>query len=134
MFILVFIYYFYGKIITMSIGLSIKKLRELKNYTQAYMASQLNLSVSGYGKIERDETEITINRLKEIARILDVNEQTILGFNENIVFNMSNNNTAHANGVVQNQQIIQDEGWKKAIETLENENAFLKAMLNKLQK
>jgi transcriptional regulator with XRE-family HTH domain len=118
----------------MSIGLSIKKLRELKNYTQAYMASQLNLSVSGYGKIERDETEITINRLKEIARILDVNEQTILGFNENIVFNMSNNNTAHANGVVQNQQIIQDEGWKKAIETLENENAFLKAMLNKLQK
>jgi transcriptional regulator with XRE-family HTH domain len=118
----------------MSIGVNIKKLRELKNFTQAYMAEQLGLSVSGYGKIERDETEVTINRLKEIARILEVEEQTILGFNENIVFNMSHNNTAHANGIVQNQQIVQDEGWKKAIETLENENTHLKEMLNKLIK
>jgi transcriptional regulator with XRE-family HTH domain len=116
----------------MSAGVNIKKLRELKNYTQAYMAEKLNLSVSGYGKIERDETEVTINRLKEIARILEVDEQTVLGFNENIVFNMSHNTTAHANGIVQNQQIIQDEGWKKAIENLEKENLHLKDMNNQL--
>jgi transcriptional regulator with XRE-family HTH domain len=42
----------------MSIGAKIKNLRELRNYTQAYMADQLNMSVNGYSKIEREETDV----------------------------------------------------------------------------
>lgn len=114
----------------MSIGNTIKKFRELKNYTQAFMAQQLNLSVSGYGKIERDETELTLNRLQEIATILDVNYQNILGFDDKNVFNLSHNNSANA--IVQNQQVLSTEGWKKAIETLENENLHLKKIIDKM--
>ncbi len=39
----------------MNVGSKIKQLRELRNYTQSYVATQLNISVSGYGKIERNE-------------------------------------------------------------------------------
>jgi transcriptional regulator with XRE-family HTH domain len=50
------------------VGNKIKKLRELKNYTQEYMAQQMNLTPAGYSKLERDETEMTLNRLDEIAK------------------------------------------------------------------
>lgn len=38
----------------MSVGKKIKQFRELRDYTQSYMADRLDISTSGYGKIERD--------------------------------------------------------------------------------
>jgi transcriptional regulator with XRE-family HTH domain len=35
----------------MKLGKNIKKLRELKNYTQQYLADELGISLSAYGKI-----------------------------------------------------------------------------------
>jgi transcriptional regulator with XRE-family HTH domain len=49
----------------MSVGAKIKNLRELRNYTQAYMADQLSMSVNGYGKIERDETDLSLGKLRK---------------------------------------------------------------------
>lgn len=65
----------------MSIENNIRKLRELKNYTQAYMADELNLSLSGYGKLERGEIDLTISRLEKIASILATDLNTIINFN-----------------------------------------------------
>lgn len=39
----------------LQVGQKIKKIRELRNYTQEYMAEQLGMSQTGYGNIERDE-------------------------------------------------------------------------------
>jgi transcriptional regulator with XRE-family HTH domain len=36
------------------------------------MAQSLNINLNGYGRLERDEVEITVNRLVEIAKILDM--------------------------------------------------------------
>jgi len=113
----------------MSVGLKIKKLRELKNYTQAYMAQKLKLSLSGYGKIERDETDITLKRLKEIASILETDYSNILNFDEKNIFNITHNKTA--NGVVQNQQVNNAEGWQKLVLQLKEENRFLRGIVEK---
>ncbi len=94
----------------MSIGKNIKQFRELRNYTQSYLAEKLNMSVGGYGKIERDETDLTLTRLNQIAEILQTDISNILNFDSNQVFNQYNNKTATQNGVVQNQQIISDTG------------------------
>lgn len=117
----------------MSIGKKIKQLRELRNYTQAYMAEELKLSLGGYGKIERDETDISMSRLQKIAEILNTNLSNVLGFESNQVFNQSHNKTAHANGVVQNQQIIGSDkldeillDLKQEINNLKNEVKLLK--------
>lgn len=55
----------------MKVGDNIKKLRELRNYTQQYLADQLEISLSGYGKIERNETDVSLSRLQQIADILE---------------------------------------------------------------
>jgi transcriptional regulator with XRE-family HTH domain len=70
----------------MKLGENIKKLRELKNYTQQYLADELDISLSGYGKIERDQTEITMARLLEIAKILEIDLFSLIHFNGNDVF------------------------------------------------
>lgn len=88
----------------MSIGNNIKKLRELKNFTQSYVADFLNMSQSGYGKIERDETDISLSKLKKIATILEVDYNKILSFDDKNVFNIYNNQNSA--GVVSNQQLI----------------------------
>jgi transcriptional regulator with XRE-family HTH domain len=71
----------------MSLGEKIKKLRELKNYTQQYMANQLEISQSGYGKIERNETDISITKLEKIAGILETDIISVLTFEEKHIFN-----------------------------------------------
>jgi transcriptional regulator with XRE-family HTH domain len=71
---------------TMSIGKRIKKLRELRNYTQTYMSLELEISVSAYSKIERDETEISLKRLEQIAEILNISVNGIMQFDEQVLF------------------------------------------------
>lgn len=111
----------------MRVGKKIKQLRELRNFTQSYMADQLKLSINGYGKIERDETEITLKRIEQIAEVLKTDIATVLNFDSNQVFNQYNNKSATANGIVQNQQIIADQGLDDFFITIKND-------LNKLRK
>lgn len=69
--------------------LNIKKFRELKDLTREQMAADLNLSLSGYSKLERGEIEITLNRLFEIATILEVDISQILNFDAKYIFNIT---------------------------------------------
>ncbi len=72
-------------------GRKIKKIRELKNYTQTYMANRLSITQKAYSKIENCETKVTDERLDIIAKILDVDKEEILTFNESQIFNSYNN-------------------------------------------
>ena len=84
----------------MKIGTKIKQLRELKNYTQAYMAHSLNMSLNGYGRLERDEVDMTLQRLERIAKLLDIDLLQVLCFDATVVFNGNNNDAfvAHLQG------------------------------------
>ncbi len=48
----------------MTLGDKIRKFRQLKDYSQESMAIALGLSVTGYAKIERNETNVTVSRLE----------------------------------------------------------------------
>jgi len=39
-----------------NVAKNIRKIRELKNYKQEFIANELNISVRGYSKIENEET------------------------------------------------------------------------------
>ncbi|MEN9610248.1 MAG: hypothetical protein RLZZ628_1062 [Bacteroidota bacterium] len=122
-----------GNLTHMKIGNKIKKIRELKNYTQEYMAQSLNISLNGYGRLERDEVEITVNRLEDIAKILEMDLLQVLGFDENKIFNISyshnhnHNQNNHALAIIQN-----DEGFKMLITHLQEENKDLRSQINRL--
>ncbi len=84
----------------MSIGNKVKKLRELRNYTQEYMADRLGMSLTGYGKIERDEVDIPYKRLEQLSEALGVKTVDILNFDEKVILNFSNNKNINAGYVV----------------------------------
>lgn len=60
------------------IYLNIRRIRELKNLTREFVAAELNMSPSGYGKIERGEVDITISRLYQISDVLGVPLSSVL--------------------------------------------------------
>lgn len=116
----------------MDIGFKIKKLRELRNYTQEYMASQLNMSAAGYGKIERNESEVSYQKLKKIAEILEITAEDISNFNEKLVFNIMHNQTG--NGYVVNNGVseLEKKLYEQIINQQQEEIKTLKSIIEKL--
>ena len=78
------------------VGNKIRMLRDMKGYSQEDMAREMNITASAYSKLERDETDIKLNQLVQIAKILGVDAQTILNFDEKQIFNFHN---SHQNTV-----------------------------------
>ncbi len=72
---------------TQKVFQNIKKIRELKNITREFLAGELGMSTSGYGKIERGEVDLNISKLFKIAKILDVSVSFIFKFDVDTVFN-----------------------------------------------
>jgi transcriptional regulator with XRE-family HTH domain len=61
---------------------NIRKKRELLNYSQFYMASRLDVSQNAYSKIELGYTKISVERLFQIAALLDVKIPDLIEFNK----------------------------------------------------
>jgi len=55
-----------------NVGEKIRIRRLTKSYSQEYMAFMLDISQAAYSNLERDETEMTIKRIYEIAEILEM--------------------------------------------------------------
>jgi transcriptional regulator with XRE-family HTH domain len=55
-----------------AVAVNIRKIREHLNYTQEYLAMKLNISQNAYSKIELGYTKITLERLYQIAQVLEV--------------------------------------------------------------
>jgi len=63
----------------MQIGDNIKEIREIeKNYKRSYIAERLGISTRAYSNIENNITDITLQRLEEIADILECTPLYIL--------------------------------------------------------
>ena len=80
-----------------SIKNKIKSIRELKNYTQEYMADQLGVTQAGYSKIEKGKTILTYVKLVEIARILEVSVEDIISFDSERYFSSINTVKGNSN-------------------------------------
>ena len=86
--------------VKMNIGDNIKKIRELKNYSQEYLAQELGISQPAYARIESGTSIPKIDRLQHIAEILEVDISTLLNTS---VFHFIFNAAAHQSGYIQNQ-------------------------------
>ena len=106
----------------------IKHIRELKNYTQEYIANKLNLSIRAYSKIETGETQLTINRLNEISDILEVDPIELLGFDHQQVFNnCKQEGNIGINYIQMSDKLI--EQYEKRIQTLESQITLLQGLI-----
>lgn len=109
---------------------NIKKFRELKNITRDEIAERLEMSLSGYSKLERGDVELTINKLYKISELLEVSVSQILNFDASQIFNVSNNQVANVIAKDQHNHYV-DEYKDKYIQLLEAEVARLKKLEEK---
>ncbi len=123
----------------METGAKIRKLRELRNFTQEYMAEQLGLSPNGYGKIEREEVKLTFENLEKILKTLGVSLPDFLDFDEKkVFFNIINTPKAKdigsANGININSSVntIEKELYETQINLLKEEVVYLKNLIDSL--
>jgi transcriptional regulator with XRE-family HTH domain len=122
---------------TYRIAEKIRKLREIKGYKQETMAKRMGLTTNGYGKIERGESSITLDRLEQIAQVLEVSTLDILQFDDNFVYNITTMNNSATNGIVNNYSLSEAERTllMKQIEAMQrlidNQNKLIETMVRK---
>lgn len=75
-----------------SVAINIRNARESKNYTQDYIAAKLAISQNAYSKIELGYTKITVERLFQIAQILEVDPIDLLSLDEDKPLHLVNSN------------------------------------------
>jgi transcriptional regulator with XRE-family HTH domain len=112
----------------MKIGNKIRKIREFKNISSQDMADRMNMSLQGYGRVERDEVSINMERLLEISGIFDMKPEEVMSFDEKNVFN----NHGDIKGIGQNV-IGSFYNFPEDLKRLYEENARLQEEKNKLQ-
>ncbi|STY62520.1 anaerobic benzoate catabolism transcriptional regulator [Mannheimia haemolytica] len=78
----------------MNVNEKVRFLREARGWSQEEMAERVGLSVQGYAKIERGETQLSISRLRQICEVLnyDLLELMALGEKNIVYFQESGNN------------------------------------------
>ena len=66
---------------------NIRTIREMKNLTRDFVAGELEMTYSGYGKIERGEIDITISKISRLADIFGISISDLLFFDVSYFFN-----------------------------------------------
>ncbi|MFZ7136108.1 helix-turn-helix domain-containing protein [Avibacterium avium] len=56
----------------MKIQEKIRKLRVQNHWSQEEMAERMGMSLNGYSKLERGETKLHLDKLEQIAQVLDI--------------------------------------------------------------
>jgi len=118
----------------MKIGEKIKKLRELRDYTQEYMAEQLEMTQQNYSLIENDDEEdVSLKRLKKIAETLEIGLNDLLNFEEKQIFNNYGkySQVEHNHEVVNNHFTAERQLLERQITHLETEIEYLRKMLER---
>jgi transcriptional regulator with XRE-family HTH domain len=120
----------------MKVQEKIRSMRESKNWSQEEMATKLNMSVNGYSKIERGETNPHVSKLEQIAKELNVDLLELMSGGKNVYLIRDNSN--HGCNVIGSSSDIAFEIQKlqmqlshkdETIEQLRNENKLLKEMI-----
>jgi transcriptional regulator with XRE-family HTH domain len=115
----------------MNLGYKIKKIREQKNYTQAYMSDRLNISQNTYSKIETGGIKLTVDRLKQISDILETPMESILN-NDNQVFNFNNSTIEKFYGYIETLHEDNKESLQNIIKLLNLQLEHLRSENEKL--
>lgn len=132
----------------MKVHEKIRFLRESRKLSQEDMANKLNMSVSGYSKIERGESKTTVDKLKQIAEVFeldDVLELIALGERYILINENGNSNIHNGNYIISESQLVAENEKlqlviahkddiirfkDELINQLRQENSYLKFILN----
>ncbi|MBX3101572.1 MAG: helix-turn-helix transcriptional regulator [Bacteroidetes bacterium] len=90
-----------------AIGNKIRVLREVRGFSQEYVADRIGISQAAYSRLENEATDLTLGRLEQIASVLEINPLDLLAMDEKIVFNNIN---GHVYGIIHTNNHISNHG------------------------
>jgi transcriptional regulator with XRE-family HTH domain len=107
------------------VGQNIEHYRLLQKKTPKEMATALGITEVAYRNIERGISELSLNKIIQIAHILQVHHSQILDIDKSQIYNVSNPTQSK---FFYQQSYNNDlaEGYKSAIEQYKAENNFLR--------
>ncbi len=85
----------------------IRRIREYRNYTQAYVAKQLNIRQNTYSQIEKGVRAIKSERLIQIAAILDCPVANIVDDTYE-VFRIDDGSISHEQNATETTQLVSE--------------------------
>jgi transcriptional regulator with XRE-family HTH domain len=118
------------------IGINIRRIREKKGFSQDYIAEKLGINQSTYGKLERDASHFTVDRLYKLSEALQEDLATLLDVGKNTFNNQTNQNNGYGYVEVINNdhKSMIDELkaiYEKMLAIKDEEIALLKDLLRK---
>ena len=108
-----------------TVGSRIKKLREERGLKQEYLANELDITQSSYGRLEKDDNRLTVTKLMKIAEVLKVSVSVLFGEKASNVINENKGDNAQAQI---GTYMAQD---KEYIASLKEEIAFYRKIIEK---
>ncbi len=109
---------------------NVRKIRELKGFTQEYLASKLGISQRAYSKIESSETRIDWGKILKIADVLNISPNDLILFDDNHIFN-SSNQSLKSEATINNIPDKLIDQFENRIKQLESEIEFLKDLIKR---
>ena len=111
-------------------GDTIRSIRQARGFSQEFVALKLGITQQSYSNLEKKPDGATLGRLKELAKILDIDLMTLIGETASMVQNNLNQQGGQAaSNMVINQNSEQKYADQKMIDHLEEEIEFLRKFL-----
>ncbi len=110
---------------------NIRKYRELKGYSQEYMANELHISQPSYAKLENDSTKITVERLFNISKLLEMDMAELLDLKNQKIYNQEFKDNSNNYQEIHNLHQENKETYKELLKAKDEQIALLKEMLAK---
>jgi transcriptional regulator with XRE-family HTH domain len=108
---------------------NIRLLRESKGFSQEYIANKMGVSQQAYSNMEKKPETMTLARIRDLAKVLDVNMMVLL--NEESVLIQQNFNQQGGNAATHlevHQQMDQTlKVYEDLIQVLKDEINFLRS-------
>ena len=117
----------------MSVNEKVRLFRELNQWSQEEMAERMNMSVAGYAKILRGETNISLHKLKQIASVLQIDLLDLVSTHDSgVILVGGENNQNHFRNNYYGNQAAELEVEKLKLE-LKHKDELLKQRENELE-
>lgn len=112
-----------------AIAKNIRKHRELKGFSQEYMAHQLNVNQSTYAKMENSSTKITIDKLFSVAKLLETDVSEILDLKNQTIYNQDLKDNSVGHQQVENLYQENKEVYQELLKAKDEQIALLKEQI-----
>jgi len=110
------------------LGHKVRQIRELKGFSQEYIADQLGISQRAYSKMERDETRLDWDKITRIAKVFGIDPLDMVSFDDNLIFHNCNQ-SGKANNIYNQIPDKLIEQYEGRISELQEEVKFLREEL-----